>query len=330
MSTSTVTAEDVARHAGVSRSTVSRAYSPERPVNPKTRAKILTAARELGYEPNALAQALISRRSQIVGILMADLHNPEHAVIHQTISLKLQAHGYIPLSAQMGPDIGIDAVISMFRKYLVSVVILTSMRVDQAMIAACRDAGLQVLLLNRLDDDSTVASVCCDLMQGGILGAQHLIQKGYRRIGVAEGTAGNWTSRTRIAGHLAGLERADLVPAFVIDGGYTYAEGARAADRVAQSGWPDAMLCPNDLFAIGFMDRARKAHGLTLPDDLAMIGFDDIPMADWSSYDLTTVRLPIESMTDLSLGVIDRMVQKDVPPSEKILVPCRLIRRGSA
>ncbi len=326
------TADDVAQRAGVSRATVSRTFSHGHSVQEKTRERILKAARELGYQPNALAQALTSRRSQIVGILMGQLNNPIHAVLHQSISMALQQNNFIPISCQIGTDDDAGRLIATFRQYQVGVVILTSMNIPPGLVADFKQAGLQVLLLNRIDDESVTASVCADLTQGGNLAARLLVERGCRRIAVARGTAGHWTSAARLAGHIAGLERHGQAPLKVFDGGYSYDDGTRVADTLlsARGGLPDGFLCPNDLFAIGLMDRLRATAGTGFLDDMKVVGFDDIPMAEWESNQLTTIRLPVQSMAERATDVVDRIVVGGEKVEEKIWIPCRLIERGSA
>ena len=316
----------------MSRATVSRAFSRGQSVQEQTRERILKAAQELGYQPNALAQALTSRRSQIVGILMGQLKNPIHAVLHQTISMALQQNNFIPISGQIGREDDVDRLIATFRQYQVGVVILTSMNISPGLVEEFHRAGFQVLLLNRIDDDSVTASVCADLTQGGSLAARLLVERGCSRIAVARGTPGHWTSAARLAGHLAGLERQGQTPLKVVDGGYTYADGARIADALMDTGepLPDGFLCPNDLFAIGFMDRLRAARGLRIPDDMKVVGFDDIPMAEWESNRLTTIRLPVQAMAKRATDVISRIVVEDEKVEEKIWIPCRLIERDTA
>ncbi|WP_458792735.1 LacI family DNA-binding transcriptional regulator [Yoonia sp. MH D7] len=326
-----VTADDVALRAGVSRSTVSRAFSPGRPVQEQTRQRILKAAEELGYQPNALAQALTSRRSQIVGILMGELSNPFHAVLHQSLSHELQLSGFIPISAQMGPKDDVKKIISTFRQYQVGVVILTSMNIPTSLVRVFQDAGLQVLLVNRVDVDGTTASVCVDVTQGGSLAARLLVEKGCKRIVVAKGAPGSWTSEARLAGHLAGLDQLNCAPIEIVSGGYTYDDGAKMANNMCASTAerPDGILCPNDLFAIGFMDRFKAASGGSFPDDIRLVGFDDIPMASWESQQLTTIRLPVSVMAKRAAEMIIRISNDTEAVEEKIWIPCRLIERRS-
>lgn len=326
-----VTSDDVALRAGVSRSTVSRAFSPGRPVQEETRQRILRAARELGYHPNALAQALTSRRSQIVGIVMGELSNPIHAVLHQSLSHALQSNGFIPISAQLSPSNDADQMIATFRQYQVSVIVLTSMNIPTDLVTRIQDAGLQVLLLNRVDEDGTTASVSADMTQGGQMAARYLADRGSRQITIAKGSSGHWTSRARFAGHLTGLERMNITPMEVLEGGYTYEDGIKVADILAaRPTLPDGILCPNDLFAIGLMDRLRSCKGSRFPQDTRVVGFDDIPMADWIGNQLTTIRLPVSAMATRAAEVIARIIGEQEAVQEKIWIPCRLTERASA
>lgn len=332
MTRTRVTAEDVAERAGVSRSTVSRAFTPGRPVQRETRSRILKAAKDLGYEPNALAQALISKRSHIVGILMGELSNPFHAVLHQSLGQSFQERGIISVSAHLAPGEGADRFISLFRQYQVGVVVLTSFNVSSEVIKALRDSGLKVVLVNRVDEESETTAICADVTQGGRIAARHLLDRGYTQIGICEGAKGSWTSMARLKGHVGGLGAAGQAPAFVSDGGYTYEAGATVAERIADGElpMPGGMLCPNDLFAIGLMDRLRSRMGMRFPEDIAVIGFDDIPMANWDGNTLTTVRLPVSRMAERAAEIIERNLSGQETQEETIWMPCRIVARSSA
>ena len=149
---------------------------------------------------------------------------------------------------------------------------------------------------------------------------------------MAKGAPGGWTSEARLAGHLAGLDQLNCAPTEIISGGYTYADGAKMADNMCASTAerPDGLLCPNDLFAIGFMDRFKAASGGSFPDDIRLVGFDDIPMASWESQQLTTIRLPVSVMAKRAAEMIIRIANDTEAVEEKIWIPCRLIERRSA
>lgn len=331
MPTDRVTADDVAMRVGVSRSTVSRAFSPDRPVQAQTRARILYAAQELGYHPNALAQALTSRKSHIVGIVMGELRNPIHAVLYQSLSHALQQRGYIPISAQVATADDVGNMISTFRQYQVEIVVLTSMNIPADLVSKIKGEGLKVLLLNRVDEFGETPSVSADVTQGGQLAARFLIEQGCKRIAIATGTKGHWTSEARFAGHHQGLERLGCSPSVVLDGGYAYEDGARIADMLnGTSELPDGILCPNDLFSIGLMDRLRSSKGIEAPRDIRVVGFDDIPMAAWEGNKLTTVRLPVSAMAARAAEAINKIAANEETVQDRIWIPCRLIERNTA
>lgn len=326
-----VTAADVARRLGVSRSTVSRAFTPEAVINPETRARILKTAATLGYQPNAFAQALISRRSRIVGIIMGELHNPFHATMHSALTAELQRAGLATVTTQVSPGGGIDDAVTMLRSYQVDAALMTSMHVTSDMVRRCQRAGLRLALINRIDADGIAASVCADLEQGGRLAARTLFEAGSRRIAVIGGQAGSWTADARRAGHLAGLADAGLRPVADLPGDYTYDAGQAAAEALFSDGGPrpDGVLCANDLTAIGLIDGARRRFGLTAPTDYRVVGFDDIPMCAWDAYDLTTVRLPVNRMAARSVDLVARFITEPGFEPERTFVPCKIMVRGS-
>lgn len=327
-----VTADDVARELGISRSTVSRAFTPDTFVRPETRQKVLKTAARLGYEPNAIAQALTGRRGRIVGIIMGDLQNPFHATIHSAVTAALQARGLTPITAQIDPaSASIDTAVATFRRYQVDAVILTSLQVDADMTAVCLKAGLRPVLLNRSDPSGQAPAVSANLGAGAERAATHLATRGCRRIVILEGPAGSWTTKTRRAGHLAGLAAAGIDPVSIVSAGYTYEGGQAAADETFGAGdTPDGVLASNDLAAIGFLDRARRAYGLDAPNNFALVGFDDIPMAAWDGYGLTTIRLPVNRMAERVAELADRLIAREVDGAELTLIPCTLVERHSA
>ncbi|MEM8823870.1 MAG: LacI family DNA-binding transcriptional regulator [Pseudomonadota bacterium] len=325
-----MTASDVAKAVGVSRSTVSRAFTPNAYVKPGVRDEILRISKSLGYEPNRLAQALISRQSPVVGIVIHGLSNPFHAEIYAALTQELQRTGFTPLTAQLSQDKDIGAALATFRQYQVSRVILTSFAVTDDIIETCLASGLEVLLLNRTDEAARCSAVSADLAQGGGLAARHLIQQGRRRIAILDGLAGSWTATVRAEGYLRELAQHDMAPLRRLPGTYVYQSGLDAAALLFDGGTvPDAVLCANDLSAFGLMDGLRQA-GLRIPDDVAVVGYDDVPMAAWQAYDLTTIRLPIRQMVSRLCDLLTDRPSDDLPALEATFFSCRLIERSSA
>lgn len=322
-----VTSSDVARAVGVSRSTVSRAFAGHAYVKPKVREEILRVSNKLGYTPNVFARALISQESPIVGIITHTLSNPFHAELYSALSQMMQQSGLTPLASQLSGTGDIKSALDAYKQYQVQRVVLTSFAVSEPVLEACLDSGLEVFLLNRTDLKGRTSAICADLAQGGRLAADHLVAQGRKRIAILEGLAGSWTAQARADGYVQGLTAHGLTPVARLPGDYSYESGRSAAQALLQSGDPvDAVLCANDLCAFGLMDELRQV-GRSVPGDIAIIGYDDVPMASWSSYELTSVRLPIKQMVERLIDLLNRSAQADEPLHEVTFVPCRLVDR---
>lgn len=326
-----VTAADVARALGVSRSTVSRAFSRDALVAPETRERVMRAAAELGYAPNALARSLISRRSDIVGVVLGDLSNPFHAQLLESLTATLQARALIPVTMKLPADGDIGALVPMLSQYNVSTVIITSIVVSQEMVETCRASGLAVILLNRVVVGAPALSICADHKQGAALAATHLAQTGRRRIAIVGGLANTWTNAARVAGFVDGVRANGLEPVAIVDGDYTYESGRHAArmlfgDRAPR---PDAVLCANDPTGFGLLDAMRREFGLVAPDDVAVTGFDGVALAAWDAFDLTTVALPLDRMVEAVCDVCAEAARGGDVAAGATLLPCELVVRGS-
>lgn len=327
-----VTTAQIARRLGVSRSTVSRALAGSVAVRPETRARVARMAESLGYRPNLLAKALISRQSPIVGVVMGDVsRNPFHAEIHAALTRGMQRIGLTPLTAQLGPDNGVDKALEIFSQYQVGQVILTSFSITEDVLEACLASDLEVVLLNRVDLHARTSAVCADMAQGGRLAAEHLARRGKKRVALVEGLAGAWTSRSRLEGYLQGAEAHGLDIVARLAGDYSYDGGLAAARQLIECDTlPEAVLCANDLTAFGLIDGLRRDAGIAVPGQVAVLGFDDVPMAAWAAYDLTTVRLPVNAMIERLMALLKRLRQEDATEPEVTFLPCRLVSRGSA
>ena len=327
----TVTASDIARIVGVSRSTVSRAFAKDAYVKPQVRAEILRVSKSLGYTPNPFARALISQESPIIGIITQTLSNPFHTYLYSQMSHLMQCSGLTPLASQISDTGDIAGALDVFRRYQVRRVVLTSFAISEAVLDACLDSGLEVFLLNRADLKSRTSAVCADLAQGGRLAAAHLAQTGRRKVALIDGLAGSWTAGARATGYIDGLGAEGLEPVARFEGDYSYAAGQRAARALlAMRDRPDAVLCANDLCAFGMMDGLRLKGGVRVPDDIAVLGYDDVPMAAWEAYDLTSVRLPVRQMVERLIDLLQRSNGSGESMIEVTYLPCQLAIRGSA
>ena len=327
------TATDVARLAGTSQSAVSRVFTPGASVSPDLRARVLEAARGLGYRPNALARSLITRRSRLVAVAVAYLGNQFYPLVLEALSARLQAAGYQILLFTADPQAPSDPVIEQVMRYQVDAVVLASTGLSSALARECRALGVPVVMFNRTTDDPDLSSVTGDNEHGGRRVAHFLAAGGHRRPAFIAGLEGSSTNRDRERGFALGLAEAEagMAPPMRAVGHYTY-EGAAEAARALLRGpsRPDAVFCANDHMAIACIEVARHEFGLSVPGDLSVVGFDDVGPARWRSYDLTTFSQPLAPMVDATVGMLLDFVEDPGLPVRRVVVEGELVLRGSA
>ena len=320
-----VTSREVAARAGVHQSTVSRALGPGGNVAAATRERVVTAARELGYTPDAIARSLITRRTSLVGILVAGLSSPFQPYVLEKLVQALAAGGLRPLvfSVPVGKDV--DDLLPTALEYRPDALIVTSASLSSERIAWCVRRGTPVVLFNRLAPGGDAGAVCCDNVAGGRAVADLLLRTGGRRFAYLAGSADSSTNRDREAGFVGRLREHGVPLALREQGSYAYEDGRAATLRLlAGDAPPDSLFCASDILALGARDAARGL-GARVPDDLAIVGFDDIPMAGWAPYDLTTVRQPVDAMIAATLAAIGSRGREPLAR----LFPGELVVRGS-
>jgi DNA-binding LacI/PurR family transcriptional regulator len=326
--------KDIARAAGVSHSTVSRALSGSALINAATKSRIQHLAREMGYSPDETARSLVMRRTHAVGVVVTTIADPWAAEVVEGIERTAYAHGYSLILAASNdePEREIAAV-EMLRSKRVDAVIVTSSRVGALHQVRLGAAGVPVILLNSHSQQQTLHtfSVRVDDRHGGCLATAHLIDLGHRCIAHVAGLAGHSPSAERLDGYLAALAEAGLPfdPALVIpgDGRFLGGEAALAAlhDLTPR---PTAVFCYNDMTAIGLLRAARQA-GLRIPDDLAVVGFDDIPIAAYVSPALTTVAQPKFELGQRAMAMAMALIGGETGAVSDLILPGRLVIRES-
>ncbi len=331
MTTRRVSSIDVARRAGVSQSAVSRTFSQRGVVSAETRAKVLAAARDLGYTPNALARSLITNRTNIVGVVMADMTNPFYPTVLEELARQLGGVGLQVLLLAPPPERDSDDVLPLLLQYRVDAVIVASASISSAMVGTLAARGTPVVLFNRHVPGVAVSAVLCDNVEGGRLVANLLLDGGHRRVGFIAGKPDTSTSIDREKGFGDRLRERGVFAWGREQGVYTYQSGYEAALQLLdRADRPSAIFCANDIMALGALDAARSIAGLRVPQDVSVIGFDDIPSAAWPAYRLTTIRQPVEQMVAATLGIVTGLLERgDAEPTVKLL-PGSLIRRESA
>jgi DNA-binding LacI/PurR family transcriptional regulator len=325
------TALDVARLAGVSQSAVSRAFTPGASVSRDTRERINVAAQELGYRPNAIARSLITRRSRIIGLVAAYLQNHFYPDVLERLSARLRDEGYhLMLFTADGRD-GADPLLAEIIQYRLDGLILASTTLSSGLAAECKAAGIPVLLFNRTTDMANVSSVTGENERGGAIIAEFLAAGGHARVAFVAGVEDSSTSRDREAGFNGWLTRHGYPTPLRAVGHYTMAGAAAAArELLSRPDRPQAIFCGNDHMAIAISEVARHEFNLRIPDDLSLVGFDDVGPAAWRAFDLTSFAQPVDAMVDAAVGAMLALIGNPDQPPRHLIARGELIVRGSA
>lgn len=332
----TATSYDVARLAGVSQSAVSRAFSPRASIAKVTRERVLAAAEELGYQPNAIARSMSSARNEpqqksgMVGLIVTRMQDPFFAHTVAGLSRAIQTRGWQILLFTVESQEEVDSALATLMRYKIDGVVIMSAILSGRMADSCRAAGIPVMLYNRSAGELDVASVQIENRDSGRLAAEFLIEGGHKRIAFLAGDDSDTTSRQREEGFVSRLAEAGQ-PLFLREAGdYTFASGREAGLRLlSRQERPDAVFCASDVMALGVLHAARHELGLAVPGDFSLIGFDDIPAADWPGHQLTTIRQPINRMIRAAVDALVGMMESPEQPAQTQRFPGTLILRAS-
>ena len=328
---SKATSLEVAQRAGVSRSAVSRVFSGAS-ASKATITKVRKAADELGYRPNSLARAMITGKSRIIGLVVAYLDNQFYPIALERLSNALQAKGYhiLVFMSSNGQDT-VAQVVQELIDYQVDGIITASVAMSSDLTERCSVAGIPVVMFNRRQDGSGHSSVTSANIEGGRKVAEFLLAAGHRRIAHVAGWQGSSTGRDRLRGFTEALAAAGQDPLAVIDGMFDRDTAAGATrELMARDDPPDAIFVGNDHMAFAVMDTLRQELGLDVPRDVSVVGYDDVPLAAWSAYDLTTVRQPVNRMVEATVETLLAKIEDPDRPAQKIEIDGPLIARGSA
>ena len=312
-----VTSYDVARLAGVSQSAVSRCFKPGGSASAKTREKVLAAAKELGWQPNALARGLITQRSNIVAVLISgnvNLYYPEvlFALTHRLSEEKLRV-----MLFTVDSEDDVDPVLDQISQFQVDAVISAShMRREHA--ERFEETNTPLVFFNRYFEDRSSDVILCDPEPQTRQLVKRLSDQGHSRFAVVSGPATNMVSRTRLRGVRAAVEAEGGTIITEAPGDFTYESGAAALHRLMEcTERPTAIVCANDMMAMGLIDEARTDFRKRVPEDLSVTGFDGIATARLASYDLTTIRQPIGRMCDAAVAVLREQLDRPERTYEK-------------
>jgi len=326
-----VTSLQVAERAGVSQSAVSRVFTPGASASPKTVEKVKAAAEALGYRPNMMARAMITGKSRIIGLVVAYLDNQFYPLALERLSNALQAQGYHILVFTATNDADqVAQVMQELIDYQVDGIITASVAISSTLTKRCEVAGIPVVMFNRGQEGSDVSSVTSANVAGGRLVADAFVAAGNKRIAHISGWLGSSTGRDRQTGFVNGLQAHGITPVALIDGMFDRDTAAQATRTLmSQDKKPDAIFVGNDHMAFAVMDTLRGELGLRVPDDVAVIGYDDVPLAAWAAYDLTTVRQPLNQMVEATVDILLAQIGDPATPHRHIEIDGPLMVRGS-
>lgn len=301
--TETVTADDVATLAGVSRWTVNRAFKPEASISEKTRTKVMAAAQQLGYVPDLQAASLASDRSNLVALLVDDFANPHKLVMMEKLTRILRQNRWDTLLVNtLDAEDATSALLTASQRRVDAAVLIGVQFDDQVLKTALGARRVRKLILfARQSENPNTISICCDDQAAMTTIADYVIAQGYQRplflAGPQTVSAHLHRKETFVARWQAAKDHpCPVIPVGAYDPDLAYQTVAERLQGLTDSNRPDVLVCENDALAMGAIDALRYELGLQVPQDIAVTGFDDAPLAASPHYRLTTYRQPLADM----------------------------------
>ena len=314
------TSYDVARLAGVSQSAVSRVFKSGASASPKMRKRVLAAASEIGYRPNAIARGLITQRSNMVGVVISRMTNLYYPELLVQLTQAFSERGIRVLLFTLEHESEISVVLEQTLQYqvdgIVTAAILTPEQIDML-----NTAGIPVVLYNRQAAHGQAAAVRCDQEAGEAWLVSQLIEAGHESFAIISGPEDSTVSMERTSGALRHLSELGIRDVTVVSGDYSYDSGHGGILQIHRllGGLPDAIIAANDAMAIGCIDAARERLGADVPATLSVVGFDGIGAAAYAAYQLTTVRQPVTRMTQATVDMlVQRIDKRDLGHEQRI------------
>ncbi|HVK41471.1 MAG TPA: LacI family DNA-binding transcriptional regulator [Phenylobacterium sp.] len=316
------TIRDVAERADVSVASVSRVLTGAGPVTETTRKKVMEAVDALQYVPHSGARSLSTSKTQTIGVILPDLYGEFFSELIRGMDVGARALGYHLIVSSSHDDAEEASAAIRSMRGRVDGLIVLSPHLDAANLATNLAGRLPILLMNG-GDGAGRPSIVVDNHGGAVQAVDHLIASGRRRIAHISGPTGNLEAEARLAGYLEAMARAGL-PTTVVEGAFTQASGHGAgAELAARSDRPDAIFAGNDMMAVGAMLALQDA-GLGVPEDVALVGFDDVPIAELVRPGLTTLRIQI---AETGRRALDRLVRLINAAGEAVAdTACEVVR----
>jgi DNA-binding LacI/PurR family transcriptional regulator len=337
------TLEAVAAHAGVSRATVSRVVNGTPGVRPELRERVARSVAALGYVPNSAARSLVTRRTGAVAVVIAEpetrvFADPFFAQQLRGISRELASNDTQLLLMLLEQRADYDRIDRYLGGGHVDGTLMFSLHADDPLPAIAAASGLPTVFGGRpgwpgAAEDPELLYVDTDNRDGARQAVRHVLERGRRRVAVITGPLDQTSAMDRLDGYLDALAVTRPDPALLAHGDFTMDGGERGMAellaRAPASGPPDAVFACNDLMATGAL-RTLRAHGLRVPDDVAVVGYDDLEPAAWAEPALTTVRQDVQRMGELMAALLLRRLGRTTgAPPVSVVTPARLVVRDS-
>lgn len=325
-----VTLKEVAERAGVSRSAVSRTFTDGASVSDKMRRKVEKAARELGYSPNALASSLTTGRTKLIGLVSNNFHNPIFLEVFDLFTRGLQDRGLRPLLVNLSEETDPENSVRMLRQYSVDGVVVASSTLPPLFAKAFRDAGVPVVhSFGRYSSAPQVHVVGIDNVECGRMAARTLVERGYTKVGFMGGPETATSTQDRHEGFMSEMARhPEVETSDSFAEAYSFEAGRAEMLRLVKAGPAQAYFCGDDVLSIGALSAIRDS-GLRVPEDIGLIGLNDMEMARWQNIDLTTIHQPIRQIVSSSIELMVAMLNEPDRYPEARIFPCSVVERGT-
>jgi DNA-binding LacI/PurR family transcriptional regulator len=316
-----VTSYDVAREAGVSQSAVSRVFRPGFSVSKKTREKVIATANEMGYRPNAIARMLITKQSGMVAVIISSRANVNYPEVLSQLNKHLADKNKRVLLFTLDDAAGLDELLDNIWTFQVDGVIALAAHFEHDSLEKFAQQQIPVVLYNRNVADSNANTVCCNHEKGIKQLIDLLENSGHKSYLLIAGPQDSDVANERKQIAQKHLKASGYTDVPVIYGDYSYQSGREVFAQWSKDNViPDAVICSNDIMAIGVIDEAKENLNLKVPDDLSVVGFDGVSASRWFNYQLTTIQQPLEQLTKAAVDIlIERIENPDSAPESRVL-----------
>lgn len=326
-----VTSYDVAHLAGVSQSAVSRCFKPGASVSKTTFARVMKAAKDLDYTPNAAARSLMTKRSNLIAVVLSDIVTLHYPQVLSELSRQFGERGMrillfsLPREGDIGPTLA-----EVWQHQVDGAVVAATL--SNLQVAEFERRRIPFVLFNRSLRDKNANAILCDQVSAARMLVTRLAAGGHKRFAMIDGPHDSIIAQDRKRGVAERLSELGLAPPLVVSGSYDYASGAHGLREIVtrMGAVPDAIICGNDIMAIGCLDTARHDMRLDVPGQLSVTGFDGMAQSSWLSYNLTTLRQPIQHMTLAAADMLTGLIRSGAAGTERRMFSATLIDGATA